>query len=123
MTTMKNNVPLEKIAAKIAALGVPGLIFTVALGATGLTGAAAITATLAALGPGGIVGGIAFLGISGLIASGIAEYGTQAILVAVVKELYLRGESKDSIREKVSHYPVSRSLKHKLFDVLDSICA
>ena len=120
---MKNNVPLEKIAAKIAALGVPGLIFTVALGATGLTGAAAITATLAALGPGGIVGGIAFLGISGLIASGIAEYGTQAILVAVVKELYLRGESKDSIREKVSHYPVSRSLKHKLFDVLDSICA
>ena len=50
MAKTKNNVPLEKIVSKVAALGVPGLILLIAIAATGLTGAAAITAALAALG-------------------------------------------------------------------------
>lgn len=51
---------MERIVAKLAGLGVPSLIFVVAISTTGLTGAAAITAALALLGPGGIIGGIAF---------------------------------------------------------------
>ena len=47
---------MDEVIKKIAALGVPGLIFTVALGTSGLAGAAAITAALAMLGPGGIIG-------------------------------------------------------------------
>lgn len=42
---------MEKIVSKIAALGVPGLVLLIAISATGLTGAAAITSALAALGP------------------------------------------------------------------------
>ena len=121
MAKTKNNVPLEKIVSKVAALGVPGLILLIAIAATGLPGAAAITAALAALGPGGILGGIATLGVIGLLTNGISEYGVNAIFTGVVKELYLRGESKESIKEKVSKYPVSKSLKLKLFDTLDNI--
>ena len=42
---------------KIAALGVPGLVFMVAIELTGLVGAPALTCALAALGPGGMVDG------------------------------------------------------------------
>lgn len=46
---------MDKIVSKIAALGVPGLVLTVAIGATGLAGGAAITTALAAIGPGGMI--------------------------------------------------------------------
>lgn len=109
---------MERIVAKLAGLGVPSLIFVVAISTTGLTGAAAITAALALLGPGGIIGGIAFLGVAGLITDAIAEFGADKLLTAVVKELYFRGES---IKEKVKKYPVSKKLKLKLYQTLDEV--
>ncbi|MCR4888521.1 MAG: hypothetical protein K5979_04990 [Ruminococcus sp.] len=111
---------MDKIVAKLAGLGVPALVFIAAISATGLTGAAAITAGLAALGPGGIVGGIAFLGVAGTISSAIAEYGSEALLKGVIKELYLQGESKESIKAKIEKYPVSKKLKLSLYSTLDS---
>ena len=105
---------MDKIVSKVAALGVPGLVLVVAIGATGLAGGAAITTALAALGPGGIIGGIATLGVIGLLSEGIAKYGVDAILTAVVKELYKRGETKESIISKIEKYPISKDLKRKL---------
>lgn len=52
---------MDRIVNKIAGLGVPGIMLMVAISMTGLSGAAAITAALALLGPGGMLGGIAFL--------------------------------------------------------------
>lgn len=112
---------MDKIVSKIAALGVPGLIFMVALSATGLTGGAAITAALAALGPGGMIGGIATLGIIGLISEAITEYGFDAIFSAVVNELYKGGETIESLLKKIDKYPVSESLKSKLKEKLRSL--
>lgn len=112
---------MDKLVSKVAALGVPGLVLVVAIGATGLAGGAAITAALAALGPGGMIGGIATLGVIGLISEGIAKYGMDAVLTSVVKELYKRGETKDSILRKVDGYPVSKELKLKLRDSLENI--
>ena len=66
---------MDKIVSKIAALGVPGLVLTVAIGATGLAGGAAITTALAAIGPGGMIGGLVTLGVIGLISEGISKYG------------------------------------------------
>ncbi|WP_181899267.1 hypothetical protein [Lachnotalea glycerini] len=40
---------MEKVISKVAALGVPGLVLLIAMGATGLAGGAAITTALAAL--------------------------------------------------------------------------
>ena len=112
---------MNKIVSKIAALGVPGLIFMVALSATGLAGGAAITAALAALGPGGMIGGIATLGIIGLISEAITEYGFDTIFSAVVNELYKRGETIESLLKKIDKYPVSKSLKSKLKEKLRSL--
>ena len=109
---------MDKIVAKVAALGVPGLVLIIAIGATGLAGGAAITAALAALGPGGMIGGIATLGVIGLISEGIAKYGMDAIFSAVVQELYKRGES---ITQKINKYPVSKDLKRKLKESLDKV--
>ena len=105
---------MEKIVSKITALGVPGVVLLLAMSATGLSGAAAITAALAALGPFGMLGGIATLGILSLIAQGLTEFGFDAIFTAVVKELYKKGESRESILEKIEKYPVSKALKRKL---------
>ena len=112
---------MDKIVSKIAALGVPGLIFMVAVSATGLAGGAAITAALAALGPGGMIGGIATLGIIGLISEAITEYGFDTIFSAVVNELYKRGETIESLLKKIDKYPVSKSLKSKLKEKLRSL--
>lgn len=96
-------------------------MLVIAIGATGLAGGAAITAALAALGPGGMIGGIATLGVIGLLSEGIAKYGVDAIFLSVVKELYKRGESKESILEKIKKYPISRDLKRKLNESLEKI--
>lgn len=112
---------MDKVVGKIAALGIPGLILLTAIGATGLAGGAAITAALAALGPGGMIGGIVTLGVIGLISEGVAEFGFDAISDAVVKELYKRGETKKSILKKIDKYPVSKGLKRKLRESLDKV--
>ncbi len=47
---------MDKIVEKIVSIGVPGIMLLVAISMTGLSGAAAITAALALLGPGGMIG-------------------------------------------------------------------
>lgn len=110
---------MDKIVSKIAALGVPGLVLTVAIGATGLAGGAAITTALAAIGPGGMIGGLVTLGVIGLISEGISKYGVDAIFSAVVKELYRRGETKEQLKQKNKRYPISKDLKRKLNEYIE----
>lgn len=110
---------MDKIVSKIAALGVPGLVLTVAIGATGLAGGAAITTALAAIGPGGMIGGLVTLGVIGLISEGISKYGVDAIFSAVVKELYRRGETKEQLKQKIKRYPISKDLKRKLNEYIE----
>lgn len=119
----KNNsiINIDDIVPKIAALGVPGLILMISIGATGLAGAAALTTTLAALGPFGMIGGIATLGLAGLLSEAITKFGFDTIFESVVKELYKNGESKKSIIEKIEKYRVSNELKNKLKEKIDNI--
>lgn len=71
---------MDQLVDKIAELGVPGLVLLVAMAVTGWAGAAALTTALAVLGgPFGMLGGIALLGILGLIAKGLSDYGFEAI--------------------------------------------
>lgn len=105
---------MEKLVSKLAGLGVPGLVLLVAIHATGLAGGAAIVTALAALGPGGMIGGIATLGVIALCAQGLTEFGLEAIFSAVVKELIRKGETKASILAKIDRYPISWGLKQKL---------
>lgn len=94
-------------------------MLTVAIGATGLAGGAAITTALAAIGPGGMIGGLVTLGVIGLISEGISKYGVDAIFSAVVKELYRRGETKEQLKQKIKRYPISKDLKRKLNEYIE----
>ena len=107
---------MDKVVEKIAALGVPGLVLLIAINATGLAGAAAITAGLAAIGPGGMLGGIVILGVGVLISGAIAKYGFQAIYKGVINELQKRGTSKADIIRKIEGYPLSKEMKRMLID-------
>lgn len=110
---------MDLMIKKIAAFGVPGLVLTVAIELTGLAGAAAITAALAALGPGGMVGGVLTLCFIGLVADAITEYGFDVVAKGVLEELYKNGETKASLKEKIKKYPVTSKLKSSLYDVVD----
>ena len=112
---------MDKVVSKVAALGVPGLMLVTAMSATGFAGAAALTTALVALGPGGMIGGVVFLGIAGLLSDSLAKYGVDAIFSAVVTELYNMGEAKESILQKVDNYPVSKDLKRKLREKIESL--
>ena len=57
------NIPIDKVAEKIAALGIPGLVLIVFMTGSGFSGRAAIVVALATLGgPLGMLGGISFWG-------------------------------------------------------------
>ena len=105
---------MEKIASKIAGFGIPGLVLMVAINATGLAGAAAVTTALAAIGPGGMIGGIACLMVSALILDGLTEWGFDALFASVVRQLYKKGETTGSIKRKISKYPITKKLKSEL---------
>ncbi|XBG76872.1 hypothetical protein V4S31_07230 [Enterococcus cecorum] len=110
---------MDKITSKIAALGVPGLILVFAISMTGLSGGAAITTALA-VAVGGMIGGIATLGVIGLLTECIAKYGVDAVALAVVKELYKKGETKETIKRKINKYLLSKDLKRKLNEMIDN---
>ena len=107
---------MDKIVSKIVALGVSGLVLFVALSAT------AITTALAAIGPFGILGGIAFLGIIALFSQAITEFGFERIYVQVIKELIKKGETKESILKKIDSYKISKQLKLELKYFLSENC-
>lgn len=110
---------MDKIVEKIVSIGVPGIMLMVAISMTGLYGAAAITAALALLGPGGMIGGIITLLVAGAIASAISEYGFDALFRAVIKKMFKKGETKESIRAKIEKGPWSRKLKKKAISELE----
>jgi hypothetical protein len=75
---------MDEVVKKVAALGLPGVILVITMAATGLTGAAAITAALAFLGgPAGMLGGIAVLGLTGLITDALAKVSLEDFLTAI----------------------------------------
>lgn len=104
---------MDKIVNKLAGVGVPALMLMVAISMTGLTGAAAITAALALLGPGGMIGGIMTLLASGMVASAITEYGFDALFSAVIKKMVQKGQSKAEIIKRIEKGPWSSKLKAK----------
>ncbi|UIE37345.1 hypothetical protein [Leptodesmis sichuanensis] len=115
----KGHKEMDQLVDKIAALGVPGLVLLVAMAVTGWAGAAALTTALAVLGgPFGMLGGIALLGILGLIAKGLSDYGFEAIFKATVDELRRKGKSIVDIEREVESYPISRGLQLKIKDYL-----
>ncbi|MCB0743115.1 MAG: hypothetical protein KDC67_04365 [Ignavibacteriae bacterium] len=113
---------MDKIVEKIVGLGIPGLILLVAISVSGFSGAAALTTALASLGgPLGMLGGIGLLGLSLYISQAISKYGFERIYFKTIEGLYKKGETKKTILLKIEKYPISKSLKLKLKDLLQKI--
>jgi NADH:ubiquinone oxidoreductase subunit 4 (subunit M) len=115
-------VVVDAVVDKLVALGVPGLVLLVAIATMGVSGGAAIVAALAFLGgPFGMMGGIAVLGVVGLVSQALASYGLEAIFKAVVERLREQGKSHAEIRQELASYPISRTLKLSLLEHLDRL--
>ncbi|WP_235440800.1 hypothetical protein [Limnoraphis robusta] len=114
---------MDEIVRKLAGIGLPAVILVITMAATGFTGAAAITAALALLGPGGMIGGIVLLGIIGLASDALAKYGLEELLIAIYKERKKNDQKKDKTGQcfcqEIDNLPIFPELKQK---VKDSIC-
>jgi hypothetical protein len=107
--------PLDTVAAKVAALGVPGLVLVVAMALSGWAGAAALTTALAALGgPLGMLGGVALLAIMLMVSHALTAYGFEHVFSRVVDELHKKGMSTREILAKIDGYPIGKNLKSRL---------
>ncbi len=112
---------LDKLAEKIAALGIPGLVLLIVLTTSGFYGAAALTSSLALLGgPLGMLGGIAVLGLLVLISNGVATYGSEAVVKKVVENLKKEGLAKDEVLKKVDSYPISKTLNLTIKEYIET---
>jgi len=106
---------MDEFVERLAGIGIPALIFLIIMSTTGLYGAAAITAGLALLGPGGMIGGIITLTVIGAGASIITKYGYSVIITAVVKRIMIKKNlTKDEICKKVDGYLITKGLKEKV---------
>lgn len=113
---------MDKLVKKLAPFGVMGIVFIVALTsamAAGLVGAAAFTAAMAALGPGGMIGGLLTLGVVGMVSALAVDYGYDALVLAVIKE-QLKEKSKEDIWRSIEKKKlISKDMKLKIKDYID----
>jgi hypothetical protein len=105
---------MDEVVKKVAALGLPGVLLVITMGATGFAGGAALTTALAALGgPFGMVGGIALLGIAGLVADTLAKVGIDGFLTEVYRQRR-QNEPHQLLLREIDGLLISDDLKIKL---------
>ena len=106
---------MDEFVERLAGIGAPALVFLIIMSTTGLAGAAAITATLALLGPGGMIGGVITLIVIGAGASVISKYGYSAIITATCKKIMQKDNlTREQMCEKIDKYPITKGLKEKV---------
>jgi hypothetical protein len=109
---------MDEFVRKAAGIGLPVIVLLITMATTGLAGAAAITAALAMLGPGGMVGGIVLLGIIGLAADMLSKFGLEALLSAIYTQRLQNGESQSNLRDEINWLPISSDLKRCLKEAI-----
>ncbi|MDB9527280.1 hypothetical protein PN498_14870 [Oscillatoria sp. CS-180] len=109
---------MDEFVGKAAGIGLPIVVLLITMSTTGLAGAAAITASLAFLGPGGMIGGIILLSIVGLAADMLTRFGLDVLLVAIYKERCAKGETTETLMGEIDWLPLSNDLKLKLREAI-----
>lgn len=110
---------MNNLVRKISAMGVSGLVLLCAIEMSGVYGGATVMVALSSLGPGGIIKGFITMGLILLIFQGITEYGFENIVKGVLFDLYLKGESAESLKEKIKKMMIPHSLKLRLCELVD----
>ncbi len=115
------NISLDELVSKLAAIGFPALVLMLTMATTGLAGAAAMTASLAMLGPGGMLGGIITLLAGGVLAEVLAKYGTERVITRVIEKMYNNGKTREEIEGQINKMLISKNLKMKLIDKFNKL--
>lgn len=110
---------MNNLVRKISTLGILGLVLLVAIEMNGIYGGVAIMVALSPLGPGGMIKGFITIGLILLIFQGITEYGFENIVKGVLFDLYLKGESAESLKDKIKKMMIPHSLKLRLYELVD----
>ena len=113
---MNNRDPLDEVVRIAASVGAPAVLLIVALsivGASGLAGAAALSAALTLLGgPGGMPAGILVLTFAGGVSAALASYGLEALLVAIYHRRIEISKDPDIVDVVVKEINANRLLRH-----------
>jgi hypothetical protein len=112
------GVSLDEIVQKLASLGLPGVVFIIAVAASSATAYPTIYALFGLGGPLGLVGGLGVLGISTIIGDIVTGYGIEALLKAV----YLKRretETQEYLINEVEGLPISQVLKLNLKNAIE----
>lgn len=67
-----------------------------------------------------MLGGVALLGLIGMISHAFAEFGVEKVIEAVVKE-QLKKRSKRDIISEIKRYPITKGLKLKIINSIENI--
>ncbi len=106
---------MDEFVERLAGIGIPALVFLVVMSTTGLVGAAAVTSTLALIGPGGMIGGIILLCFISASSSVIVKYGYSAIITATCKKIMAKENlTVDQMNEKIDKYLITKGLREKI---------
>lgn len=70
------------------------------------------------MGPAGMLGGIALLGIIGLATETLSKYGLEAVLIEIYRQRLQNGNSKSSLGREIRNLPISTELKRTLKEEL-----
>ena len=105
---------MDLFVSFLTAEGIPACVLQQAIRATGQHGGARLTTALAALGPGGMVGGLITLALIQASSMFLSAAMIDGIYIAVVRELCREGNSLETVFEVIEGYPVSRGLKDRL---------
>jgi hypothetical protein len=110
---------MDEIVKKLAGLGLPGIILVILTATSGGSSAAVAAALTSVGGPFGIVGGIALLGLTTVLADSVAGFGIDAILKAVYAERS-KTESVRALVKEINDLPITDELKLKLKNQLSA---
>ena len=105
---------MDYFFSTLVGAGIPAAVLKLALDATGLKGAARYTTALAAIGPGGIRGGLCTLGITMIASLFGSKSVMENIMLAVISERQREGASPEKLLDLIDKYPVSSALKARL---------
>ncbi|MCR5742240.1 MAG: hypothetical protein K6F92_00725 [Lachnospiraceae bacterium] len=107
---------MDRILSKVAALGIPTLIFAIFVAFSGQSGSAAINVALNNIGFGNMSTGLLVLGILVLLSEWASRVLIKKLYQKKVGMLKDSGKSKYDIQDRIDTYPVSKQLRLELKD-------
>ena len=105
---------MDIILADLAGWGVPALVLKSVMDASGLRGAAKLTAALSSIGPGGMNGGLVTLPLLGTLCQYTAGLTFVTVCEARAKLLCCIGENEEDVISRIDTWPISTAMKSQL---------